>query len=110
MQNVLSKTALLSVLVGLAACSGGGANVSTSAQPSSSMGSFPAARASVVAPARAAYAQTVQPDENIALAIARRRIKTGGDIKAALELIPITKPIYERYRALVASDYPHLEV
>jgi hypothetical protein len=69
MQNVLSKTALLSVLVGLAACSGGGANVSTSAQPSSSMGSFPAARASVVAPARAAYAQTVQPDENIALAI-----------------------------------------
>jgi hypothetical protein len=51
-----------------------------------------------------------QGRENIPLAIARRRIKTGGDIKAALELIPITKPIYERYRALVASDYPHLEV
>jgi hypothetical protein len=51
-----------------------------------------------------------QGRENIPLAIARRRIKTGGDIRAALELIPITKPIYERYRALVASDYPHLEV
>jgi len=50
-----------------------------------------------------------QGRENIPLAIARRRIKTGGDIRAALELIPITKPIYERYRALVASDYPHLE-
>jgi hypothetical protein len=51
-----------------------------------------------------------QGRENVALAIARRRIKAGGDIKAALELIPITKPIYERYRALVASDYPHLRV
>jgi hypothetical protein len=51
-----------------------------------------------------------QGRENIALAIARGRIKTGGDIRAALQLIPITKPIYERYRAVVAEDYPHLEV
>jgi hypothetical protein len=51
-----------------------------------------------------------QGKENIPLAIARRRIKTGGDIKASLALIPITKPIYERYRALVADDYPHLRV
>ena len=50
-----------------------------------------------------------QGKENIALAIARRRIKTGGDIRAALELIPITRPIYERYRTLVADEYPHLE-
>ena len=49
-----------------------------------------------------------QGKENVALAIARRRIKTGGDIRASLALIPITKPIYERYRALVATDYPHL--
>ena len=49
-----------------------------------------------------------QGRENVALAIARRRIKTGGDIRASLALIPITKPIYERYRALVAADYPHL--
>jgi hypothetical protein len=50
-----------------------------------------------------------QGRENVALAIARGRIKTGGDIKAALQLIPITKPIYERYRAVVAEEYPHLE-
>jgi hypothetical protein len=49
-----------------------------------------------------------QGRENIPLAIARRRIKTGGDIKASLELIPITKPVFERYRALVESEYPHL--
>ena len=51
-----------------------------------------------------------QGRENVLYAIARRRIKTGGDIRAALELIPITKPIYERYRALVAAEYPHLQV
>jgi len=51
-----------------------------------------------------------QGRENVAMAIARRRIKTGGDVKAALALIPITKPIYERVRALVADEYPHLTV
>lgn len=51
-----------------------------------------------------------QGKENIPLAIARRRIKTGGDIKASLALIPITKPIYARYRAMVAEQYPHLVV
>jgi hypothetical protein len=49
-----------------------------------------------------------QGKENVAMAIARRRIKTGGDVKAALSLIPITKPIYERYRAMLEADYPHL--
>jgi hypothetical protein len=49
-----------------------------------------------------------QGKENIPIAIARRRIKTGGDVKAALSIIPITKPIYERYRALVQAEYPHL--
>jgi hypothetical protein len=49
-----------------------------------------------------------QGKENVAMAIARRRIKTGGDVKAALSLIPITKPVYERYRAMVEADYPHL--
>ena len=51
-----------------------------------------------------------QGRENVPIAIARRRIKTGGDIKASLELIPITKPVFERYRALVESEYPHLKV
>jgi hypothetical protein len=49
-----------------------------------------------------------QGKENVAMAIARRRIKTGGDVKAALDLIPITKPIFARYRSLVESEYPHL--
>ena len=51
-----------------------------------------------------------QGKENVAMAIARRRIKTGGDVKAALSLIPITKPIYARYREFVEDNYPHLAV
>jgi hypothetical protein len=51
-----------------------------------------------------------QGKENVAIAIARRRIKAGGDVKAALAIIPITKPLYARYRQMVASDYPHLEL
>jgi hypothetical protein len=51
-----------------------------------------------------------QGKENVAIAIARRRIKSGGDVKAALSLIPITKPIYARYRDLVEREYPHLAV
>jgi hypothetical protein len=49
-----------------------------------------------------------QGKENIAVAIARRRIKAGGDVKAALQLIPITKPVYARYRDMVEREYPHL--
>jgi hypothetical protein len=49
-----------------------------------------------------------QGKENVPIAIARRRIKTGGDVKAALSLIPVTKPIYGRYRELVEAEYPHL--
>jgi hypothetical protein len=51
-----------------------------------------------------------QGKENVAMAIARRRIKTGGDVKAALSLLPITKPLEPRYRDMVSSEYPHLKV
>jgi hypothetical protein len=51
-----------------------------------------------------------QGKENVAMALARRRIKSGGDVKAALSLIPITKPIYSRYRDFVQEEYPHLAV
>ena len=51
-----------------------------------------------------------QGKENVAVAIARRRIKTGGDVKAALSLIPITKPVYARYRDYVEREHPHLVV
>ena len=49
-----------------------------------------------------------QGKENVAIAIARRRIKAGGDVKAALAIIPITKPLFARYRQMIAADYPHL--
>src|ERR671924_1941063 len=49
-----------------------------------------------------------QGKENVPMALARRRIKAGGDVKAALSLIPVTKPIYARYASLVAAEYPHL--
>lgn len=51
-----------------------------------------------------------QGRENVAIAIARRRIKAGGDVKAALAIIPITKPLFGHYREMIAADYPHLEV
>jgi SCP-2 sterol transfer family len=51
-----------------------------------------------------------QGKENVAMAIARRRIKTGGDVKAALSLIPITKPIYALYREYLEAEHPHLAV
>ena len=51
-----------------------------------------------------------QGKENVAMAIARRRIKTGGDLKAALALIPITKPIYKQYRAYLEREKEHLLV
>jgi len=51
-----------------------------------------------------------QGKENVAIAIARRRIKTGGDVKAALSLIPITKPVYARYRGMLQDEFPHLVV
>jgi hypothetical protein len=31
-------------------------------------------------------------------------------MKAALRLIPITKPVFAKYRALVEREYPHLVV
>jgi hypothetical protein len=49
-----------------------------------------------------------QGKENVAMALARRRIKAGGDVKAALALMPITKPVFAHYRELVAREYPHL--
>jgi SCP-2 sterol transfer family len=49
-----------------------------------------------------------QGKENVAMAIARRRIKTSGNVKKALALIPITKPIEAKYRAMLEEEYPHL--
>ena len=51
-----------------------------------------------------------QGKENVAMAVAKRRIKTGGDMKAALALIPMTKPIYAQYRDYLEREKPHLLV
>jgi hypothetical protein len=51
-----------------------------------------------------------QGKENVVVAIARRRIKTGGDVKAALALLPITKPLFAQYKEMVSAEYPHLRV
>jgi hypothetical protein len=51
-----------------------------------------------------------QGKENVPIAIARRRIKAGGDVKSALKLIPISKPVYAQYRDMVERDFPHLSL
>jgi hypothetical protein len=51
-----------------------------------------------------------QGKENIAMAIARRRIKTTGDVRKALALLPVTKPVFKQYRAMLEREYPHLVV
>ncbi|CAA9484951.1 MAG: hypothetical protein AVDCRST_MAG38-2267 [uncultured Solirubrobacteraceae bacterium] len=51
-----------------------------------------------------------QGRENVVVALARRRIRAGGDVKAALALMPIVKPVHARFRELVAAEYPHLLV
>jgi len=51
-----------------------------------------------------------QGKENVPMALARRRIKSSGDMKAALKLIPITKPVFARYREMLEREYPHLVV
>ena len=49
-----------------------------------------------------------QGRENVAMAIARRRIKTSGNVKKALALVPVTKPVFDQYLAMIEADYPHL--
>ena len=49
-----------------------------------------------------------QGKENVAMAIARRRIKTSGNVKKALALIPITKPVYAMYRGYLEQEHPDL--
>lgn len=46
--------------------------------------------------------------ENVALAIARRRIKATGDLAAARALVGLYKPVFPVYRDMIAADYPHL--
>lgn len=50
-----------------------------------------------------------QGKENVPLAIARGRIKAKGSVPKALKLIPITKPVYQKYRDMLDDEgYDHL--
>ena len=49
-----------------------------------------------------------QGEENVAMAIARRRIKTSGNVKKALALMPIVKGVFPQYRQMLEQKYPHL--
>jgi hypothetical protein len=51
-----------------------------------------------------------QGKESVPAAFDKGKITTGGDVKAALAILPITTPLFPRYRDLVESDYPHLVV
>jgi hypothetical protein len=49
-----------------------------------------------------------QGRENVAVALARRRIKSKGNVRKALALIPVTKPVFAQYREMLEREYPHL--
>jgi hypothetical protein len=52
-----------------------------------------------------------QGRENPAIAIARGRLRTSiEDPGAALRFFPAAKPLFSRYRELVAEKYPHLAI
>jgi hypothetical protein len=53
----------------------------------------------------------LQGKENFAIAIARQRIQVScGDVRAALRLLPVYRPIFDRYREVVEQDFPKLAV
>ena len=49
-----------------------------------------------------------QGRENVAMAIARRRIEASGNVQRALAIFPITKKLFVPYRELLEREYPHL--
>jgi hypothetical protein len=49
-----------------------------------------------------------QGEENVALALARRRIGASGNVKRALAMAPVTKRLVPRYRELLEKRYPHV--
>jgi hypothetical protein len=51
-----------------------------------------------------------QGRENVGLALARRRIRAGGNVAKMLSLVPTIRPVLDEYRSLVEREYPHLAV
>jgi hypothetical protein len=52
----------------------------------------------------------LQGRENLAIGMARGRIRCSCEARAALGLLPINRQLSARYRELLARDYPHLLV
>jgi hypothetical protein len=53
----------------------------------------------------------LQGKENVAIAIARRRIRVScSEARTALSFLPANRELIDSYRAIVARDYPHLAV
>jgi hypothetical protein len=50
----------------------------------------------------------LQGAETVATAMARGRIRAAGDVRGALAMLPAIQPLFERYRAMVTEEYPHL--
>ena len=50
----------------------------------------------------------LQGRENLAIAVARGRIRCSADVRAALDLVPIIRELSERYRRVIARHYPDL--
>lgn len=53
----------------------------------------------------------LQGEENLAIALARRRIRLSGfRARAALEFLPASSRLLSHYRRIVADSYPHLKL
>jgi hypothetical protein len=53
----------------------------------------------------------LQGEENAAIAIARGRLRASAtDPRAVLTVFPAVRPLFSRYREVVAERYPHLAV
>jgi len=52
----------------------------------------------------------LQGRENVAIGIARGRIRASGDSRAALLYLSVATLIVDRYRSVVRDSYPHLKV
>ncbi len=50
----------------------------------------------------------LQGRENLAIAMARGRIRYSGDARAAIRLLPINRQVGERYREVLERHYKHL--
>lgn len=50
----------------------------------------------------------LQGRENLAIGVARGRIRCSADVRSALSLVPITRELSECYRAVIERHYPQL--